>query len=219
MLSGLHHNGYSEVEATGSLSRSIQLQTYCGFGGRTLSLHPRQLLETSAAMSGLMMAIGVSEVLTRMGKGTFMRRRPNYYSLCGFDSETLQCKRSGVCAANQSFPSGHASLSMCAMMYLACYFGGKLLSSKYHMACKVVGCFTTSIPLLSWAILVGMSSIMDHWHHPGDVVSGLFLGAASAVAVYHLYFPPLWNTQARGMPYTVWALRSMPKNPAAKGQC
>jgi len=207
MLSGIGPN--SNDNGAGAL-RSIELLYLPGaFGRKTLSLQPRQLLETCAAVSGLLMTIAVSELLTEMGKGTFMRHRPNYYSLCGFNSETLQCEKArGKCAASQSFPSGHASLSMCGMMYLACYFCGKMLASKYRTTFKMVGCIMTSIPLLSWSVFVGLTRIVNHWHHPGDVAAGFALGAVSAVAVYHLYFPSFWNTQARGMPYSVSAMMS-----------
>ena len=207
MLSGMGRN--SDDNGTGAL-RSIELLSFPGaFGGKTLSLRPRRLLEASAAVSGLLMTIAVSELLTEMGKGTFLRHRPNYYSLCGFNSETLQCEKArGKCAASLSFPSGHASLSMCAMMYLACYFCGKLLASKYRSTVKTVGCIMTSIPLLSWSVFVGLTRIVNHWHHPGDVAAGFVLGAVSAVSVYHLYFPSFWNTRARGTPYTVSAMMS-----------
>ena len=94
----------------------------------TVSLLPRRMLETCAAVSGILTAYGISEGLTRMLKGTVGRRRPNFYALCHFDTETLQCMGSPkqICQAQYSFPSGHASMSACTMIFLCLYLTGRM---------------------------------------------------------------------------------------------
>ena len=173
----------------------------------TWSLHPRRMLETCAAVSGMWTAYGISEGLTRMLKGTVGRRRPVFYALCGFDLETLQCtsKPASICQAQYSFPSGHSSMSACTMIFLCCYVCGRMPRNGgcdfRWMACTV---------FLSWAVYVSWTRVHEHWHNPGDVLAGFLLGTLSALAAYRLFYPSLlWlfseqQQQQAGIPKSVW---------------
>lgn len=194
------------------------LQCCCCCNSRiNLSIPSHRLLEAAAAASGLLTSVGISECLTRLGKASFGRRRPNFYDFCDFDYATRQCAAASerVCAAQHSFPSGHASLACCAMVYLSCFFGGKILSSSssnnnrwclQQRRHKMLWCTAVATLLLSYAVFVAATRVTDHWHKPGDVLAGLLLGGATAFAVYHLYYPPLWNARAAGTPRTGGAL-------------
>lgn len=197
------------------LLRSIPLETACHYwwNGRRrvqdLQFPPHRLLEAVAALSGMLTSLGISEGLTRLGKATFQRRRPNFYEMCGFDYESQKCLASSdrVCGAQYSFPSGHASLEACAMVYLSCFFCGKILScSGIDKRYRPLSCFLTCVVFLSWAVWVAVTRVTDHWHNPGDVAAGLCLGGVTAFTVYHWYYPPLWNTLTPGRPRTLEAL-------------
>jgi membrane-associated phospholipid phosphatase len=199
------------------LLRSIPIVASCWNGPWRfhIQLSPHRLLQSVAAVSGMLTSLGISGGLTVLGKATFQRRRPNFYEMCGFAYETQQCLGSNdqVCGAQYSFPSGHASLEGCAMVYLSCFFCGKILScSSMEQRYKPLGCLLTCIGFLSWAVFVAVTRVTDHWHNPGDVAAGFCLGGVTAFTVYHLYYPPLWNTRTPGMPRTVVALVSAGSN-------
>lgn len=183
--------------------RSIQLFTVGSRSGYTVSILPRRLLETCAAVSGILTAYGISEGLTRMLKGTVGRRRPNFYALCHFDTETLQCmgQPSQICQAQYSFPSGHSSMSACTMIFLCCFLIGRM---PRH-GCFCYGRWVACTVLLSWAVYVSWTRVHEHWHRPSDVMAGFLLGTMSALAAYHLFYPSLLQPQA-GIPKAVWSL-------------
>ena len=189
---------------THSLLRSIPL-TFCWNNCIQIQLPPNRLLEAVAAVSGLLTSLGFSGCLTQVGKATFQRRRPNFYEMCQFDYETQQClaSNSQVCGAQYSFPSGQASMEGCAMMYLCCFFCGKIVSSSGNQRYKPLWCFLTCSGFLSWAVFVAVTRVTDHWHNPGDVAAGLLLGGGTALTVYHIYYPPLWNSTIAGTPHTI----------------
>ncbi len=41
------------------------------------------------------------------------------------------------------------------------------------------------------AVAVGVTRVMDYWHHPTDVLTGLLLGFSTAYGVYRTYYPSL----------------------------
>jgi len=207
-------NAEAERQVTSIPLTSLQC---CCRSRINLAIPAHRLLETAAAVSGLLTSLGVSEGLTRLGKASFHRRRPNFYAFCDFDYETQQCTGTDyrICEAQRGLPSGHASLTCCSMVYLSCYFCGKILSSNNHylQRYKMLWCIVISTILLSYAVFVAATRVMDHWHNPGDAIAGLVLGGVSAFAVYHLYYPPLWKAPAAGTPRTVWALLMQSSSP------
>ena len=46
------------------------------------------------------------------------------------------------------------------------------------------------IPMLG-AVLICITRTMDYRHHATDVIAGALIGLFLAVAVYHIYYPPL----------------------------
>ena len=85
-----------------------------------------RLVHMAAALGAFVMAIGLSEGTTVLLKLWVQRRRPNFYSLCGFEKQVLKCTAPDdlVMEANLSFPSGHSSLSCCGSTFLVWYFFG-----------------------------------------------------------------------------------------------
>ena len=142
------------------------------------------------------MATGLCEGTTQLLKLAIQRRRPNFYALCGFSMETLQCTADldHVREANFSFPSGHSSLSCCAMTFLVWYFLGK--NHTHGRFASLAIC----VVFWGWSLLVGASRLVDRWHHYDDVVAGLGLGFAVGTIVYHTWYPPVWSKYEAGMP-------------------
>lgn len=152
-----------------------------------------------AGLCALMMAIGMSEGLTQILKFVVLRRRPNFYSLCQFSKETKTCTTDfhHVLEAQLSFPSGHTSLSFCGMTILVWFLLGRLQYPKSRHKVLYLICF---LPWL-FACLVGVSRIVDYWHHVSDVVAGCLLGTTCATISYHLWYPPVLCGDA-GIPYS-----------------
>jgi len=169
-----------------------------------LQLAYQALLEAAATVSGLLTSWGLTNLLTTVTKVVVHRRRPNFYSLCKFDWETLQCTSTPhhICGAHYSFVSGHSSLSAAAMVFLSCYIVGKILhaSSSYRRRTRIFWSVLICSTLCSWAVYVATTRVLDHWHHVTDVSAGLLVGAATARAVYCSYFQK--NGQLRA-PWTM----------------
>lgn len=131
--------------------------------------------------------------------------RPNFYKLCGFDMETLDCTASeaDVTQGRMSFPSGHSSLSFFSMTLVAYYVLGKLARSK----CRKVKMFMTCVFPMGAAAFVAASRVHDNWHHPADVVAGSLIGFACSSFFYHLWYPTLWSPYA-GIPLAILAKKT-----------
>lgn len=155
------------------------------------------------AVSAFAMAIGLSEGTTVMIKLWVQRRRPNFYALCGFDISTKTCQADleHVREANFSFPSGHSSLICCGMTFLVWYLHGhyNIHSASSHPKRIHALVVYTCLPW-GWALFVAASRLVDHWHHPSDVIAGLGLGFATSTIAYHVWYPVIWNHGNAGLP-------------------
>jgi diacylglycerol diphosphate phosphatase/phosphatidate phosphatase len=160
----------------------------------------RRLIDVHAAICGLLTAVGLSEGATQLLKLYVHRRRPNYYALCGWNAELLKCTGTieNVRDASFSFPSGHSSLTNCAMTYLVCFMLSKMIASgkPRWMA------FSSVVLPWSWAAFVAASRLVDHWHHPSDILAGLLLGGLSATVSFHVWYPPVWSSRV-GLPWSL----------------
>ena len=93
--------------------------------------------------------------------------------VCGGDGSYLQCSTvlSGASLYDQffSFPSGHASESMAAAIFIAhliteIWPSGSMFAAMLKLA-----------PIV-WSLFVGASRIWDRAHHVDDVLAGFLLG-------------------------------------------
>jgi diacylglycerol diphosphate phosphatase / phosphatidate phosphatase len=157
----------------------------------------------ATVVSAFSMAIGLSEGTTVMIKLWVQRRRPNFYALCGFDIATKLCTADldHVREANFSFPSGHSSLICCGMTFLVWYLHGHYHTDSITTlpSTRLYALFTYTCLPWGWALFVGASRLVDHWHHPSDVVAGLGLGFAACTVAYHFWYPVVWSPHA-GLP-------------------
>lgn len=90
----------------------------------------------------------------------------------------------------RSFPSGHASTAFVGLTFLSLWLAGKLHlfhPGHGHAALQWI----VFIPMLG-AVLIAVTRTMDYRHHATDVIAGGILGFIVAIAIYHIYYPPLY---------------------------
>jgi diacylglycerol diphosphate phosphatase / phosphatidate phosphatase len=165
------------------------------------------------ALAALLMTLGLSEGLTQTIKMVVHRKRPNFYALCGFDptatTPTCRASANAIREAQWSFPSGHSSLSACSAVFLMWYLVSKVMTVPQQpqqrrlwwwtvSRKRMVGALIVAVGI-GWTMVVGISRLVDHWHHPSDVLAGWCLGSLVATTVFHLYYYPLWHSQV-GLP-------------------
>lgn len=177
----------------------------------TRSIREYRIGATTTVISAFSAAIGLSEGITIMIKLWVQRRRPNFYDLCGFDPTTKQCTANikHIREANFSFPSGHSSLVCCGMTFFVWYSLSAMNQQQYQqqqkttantliLSSRIKSLIVTCAPLC-WTLFVAASRLVDHWHHPSDVIAGLILGFVTSTIAYHNWYPPIWSTDA-GIP-------------------
>mmetsp|Transcript_9134 Transcript_9134/g.13009 ORF Transcript_9134/g.13009 Transcript_9134/m.13009 type:complete len:449 (+) Transcript_9134:160-1506(+) len=175
----------------------VQGNINCGFMLGSAEIH--------SLVCSFSLAIGSSEGITQVIKYFVLRKRPNFYALCGFNTSTLKCEAplDRIQEAMFSFPSGHTSLSFCGMTFLVWFLLGKLVRNA--MAARhnyIYGSFSVFVyptqkicmyacMILPWgySTYVGVTRIVDTWHHVDDVLAGCFIGTTCATIAYHLYYP------------------------------
>lgn len=158
----------------------------------------------------LLTAIGISEFITQLLKYYAGRLRPNFYSMCNFNTETLTCTATNIhliYESRLSFPSGHASLSFCGAGCLVLYFIGRFGYLRNHCyysqeegKCKSKFIFLLSFTPLLLSTHCAASRLVDNWHHPSDILAGMIIGLVCAVISYHIWFPPITIS---GMPLSI----------------
>lgn len=155
----------------------------------------------------ILTAIGMSEFVTQLFKFYVGRLRPNFYAMCGFDKATLQCTNGEEMEmeARMSFPSGHSSLSFCGMMTLVLFFVRRVglgrVGKQYSLIQYKFGVLFSFVPLL-FSFWCATSRLVDHWHHPSDIIAGSIIGSVSALIAYHLWYPHVLSSLA-GVPLSI----------------
>eukprot|EP00979_Chaetoceros_neogracilis_P016665 scaffold8947_cov297-Chaetoceros_neogracile.AAC.5 len=166
--------------------------------------------DTHSAVCVLLLSIGLCEFTTQMVKMYVGRLRPNFYQLCGFNSDTLECTANEhtIMESRSSFPSGHSSLSTAGMGVLVWFFLGRVgiglgpLRSKDAKKRQSVNrnvATVLSLTPLAWSTFVACSRLVDCWHHPSDIIAGVCLGLFFPLVMYHMWYPTIVSSQA-GVP-------------------
>ena len=158
---------------------------------------------------------GLCVLITSMGSTRFMteylkrwvgRLRPNFYGMCGFDLELLQCtveNHSLLMDARHSFPSGHSSMAFCGMTVLSFWFLGKVgmqrnfllpsrgpsrgLPTVQTAAYSKILAFLSYAPFMFIAVYIAASRIRDFYHNADDVIAGAILGIVCSLFSYHIW--------------------------------
>ena len=172
-----------------------------------------RIVNAMASLSSILTTLGLSETITQMLKVIITRRRPNFYALCKFDIATRACTSSDFwkCEGQFSFPSGHSSLAMCSSTFLSLFLVSHILRIQ-RLPCRRLLIATTVATLLGWALYVGATRLVDHYHHYDDVLAGSLLGFCVSYICFHWFFPPLWHAHV-GIPWSVLFLQ----HPACAG--
>ncbi len=147
--------------------------------------------DTHSAVCVLFTTVGMSEFITQLIKFYVGRLRPNFYALCGFDTNSLVCTNSidMQLEARCSFPSGHSSFATSGMGVLALFFLGRVgIMTAPGLANRKtkLNAFLALIPLVL-STYFATSRLFDNWHHPSDVIAGIGLGLFCSTFVYHLW--------------------------------
>jgi len=145
----------------------------------------------------LLIAHGVSFLITHSLKIFVGRFRPNFYAMCEFSTETLQCEatsHSALMNSQHSFPSGHSSESFTGMTILSLYLLGKACGRMHQQqgpaslqSCRFWILLALSPMLIAFA--VAASRLRDFMHHPSDVLTGSWIGTSCGIVAYHMWYP------------------------------
>ena len=176
------------------------------------------LASIHAGTCTLLTAIGISEFITQILKYYVGRLRPNFYSMCNFNTATLTCTNTNIhliYESRLSFPSGHASLSFCGAGCLVLYFIGRfgyLRNNRHYYSQEEGKCKSKFIFLLSFTPLLlstycATSRLVDNWHHPSDILAGMVIGLVCAGISYHIWYPPVTSYYS-GIPLSILTLSS-----------
>ena len=148
--------------------------------------------------------------------------RPYFYDECDFaDDAPYDCDHSARGDdMYKSFPSGHAAMSMCALLHTSWVLLGRarLAESARGAGCrpcakaaaraadddearrrvldptsfKIAACLCPAF--LAWWIAA--SRVYDNDHHPADVVGGAVIGGSFASLFYFRHFPSIFAVDA-----------------------
>lgn len=77
---------------------------------------------------------------------------------------------------HKSFPSGHASMSLCTCVFLLIYIWRRLPSKAPHTGRLILFLLVAALSLF-----VAVTRVMNHKHHSTDVIGGAILGVVFAL--------------------------------------
>ena len=210
---GLNHPLIDDVTVPSKLLLQMSITFPLLFLILVTQISPRcakKYFDTHSSVCVLLLSIGMSEFTTQMAKMYVGRLRPNFYALCEFDIQKLECTASEehIMESRSSFPSGHSSLSFTGMGVLVWFllgrsstgFGpfGERKRRLRKFGNPKVSAVLALLPLC-WATFVACSRLVDNWHHPSDIVAGTCIGVFFPSLVYHLYYPSFISNEA-GLP-------------------
>ena len=150
--------------------------------------------DVHAGLCVYFIAAGITVVLTDSIKLYVGRLRPNFYEMCGFSLDSLECEGEDnmILESRKSFPSGHSSFAFCAFTTISLFLLGKV-QLYYTTAFSMPEIYRKRFLLIiatlpmTYAFFVAGSRLRDNWHHPADVVAGSLIGFLSALFSYSLW--------------------------------
>lgn len=160
-------------------------------------------------------SLSLNSFTTELIKNYVGYLRPEFYDVCEPSVDYQTCIADGPHAvdARKSFPSGHASISMCSLLLLTLYVNSRFGFPEYHRQLLLkkqqlqqqhyreekilayhpaVYRFISILSLIptALALFVAVSRVRDNRHFPADVVGGSVLGASIAMFVNNLWLVP-----------------------------
>ncbi|CAF3897689.1 unnamed protein product [Rotaria sordida] len=177
----------------------------CGRRSNKTNLKQRQIdyLKTIFQTAFLfVLGIAICFLITEVGKRTIGRLRPYYITICNPIWAQIQCTKtlqtaSGPLVVSQyitnhrcdstapardiqeaklSFPSGHASYSTYAFVFLFVYFEARLVCPNIQFLKPFLQCLCIAV-----AFFTSLSRVTDNKHHATDVIGGAIIGFCIAV--------------------------------------
>ncbi len=85
-------------------------------------------------------------------------------------------------------PTGHSSWSAAGLGFTTYFLLGQL--QAFTGSGQVWKFFIAVLPGLG-AVAVACTRVIDYWHHPSDVLTGLALGFLVSFFVYRMFYPTL----------------------------
>ena len=151
--------------------------------------------------------MATTDLATDLAKNYVGRMRPFFFQKCEFDTEDSTCRlpQDQQNLLRQSFPSGHASLGTCAMLFTTLYLLGKvgnptspgrlvvpLPFGLQPLRMAPAGALVATLPmwLEGW---IACSRVHDNWHHASDVIAGAVLGGSIAIFWHSMSYPPVFS--------------------------
>ena len=141
--------------------------------------------------------------LTNIGKKTIGRLRPNFLDVCKpnknpfntlcqtfttgityvrpeIDFECTSPNKSEIDESRLSFPSGHSSTVFYTAIFLILFINRTWIK-------RSLGFFPQFVQFLlfAFASFTALSRVIDHKHHPTDVLAGTILGIVVAVSTFY----------------------------------
>jgi phosphatidate phosphatase len=113
-------------------------------------------------------------VMTDLFKNFVGHARPNFYAICGrntqFDTCNPAVSQAALTNTFQSWPSGHTTNAMHGALFCA-------LLWKKAVVSTVSWASTAALALTFVAFIVGATRIRDYVHHADDVLAGLLIAS------------------------------------------
>ncbi|KAJ1998861.1 hypothetical protein GGI04_004814 [Coemansia thaxteri] len=146
--------------------------------------------------------MGLNNTATNVIKNATGRLRPDFIDRCRpsiTDNPKLRLVNYTVCTQTdldylhegmRSFPSGHASLAFCGLMFTSLYLASHLrYNDQRGHAYKTIVFY---LPLFC-AVLIAISRTADYHHHWQDVLAGSLMGTFIGWFGYRTYFPSAFD--------------------------
>ncbi|KAI2631591.1 phosphatidic acid phosphatase type 2/haloperoxidase [Xylaria nigripes] len=188
-----------------------------------MQIRVRSFWDLNNGLLGFFYALLTSSAFQATIKAFVGGLRPNFYDICQPDSAhaTGNGNRTGlngigfrrdmwtkdVCTtknedrlrdAMQSFPSGHSTTMVAAMLYLSLYLNAKLkIFANYHTPLwKLIALV---LPLLGAVLLCG-TLIIDNTHNWYDIAGGATIGALMALASFRMVYASVFDWRFNHIP-------------------
>ena len=163
------------------------------------------------AISLFILGIGMTLLITEIGKRWIGRLRPHFIAVCNPNMNSIQCQTANgiyntidtggsFCTGNPSevedsrlsFPSGHSSYATYTMLYLIIYLQARVVFYKLRFIKPLL-----QVTAFIAAFVTCISRISDYHHRGSDVLGGIAVGAVIAIFITLVVSRVLWYLKAK----------------------
>ena len=153
-----------------------------------------------AALS-LFQTLGITILFTEFLKVYVSRPRPNFFSYCGYNSTLNKCTGSAhdVRDSHISFPSGHSSISFSSSVWILLFLRRMRKSERNGQIWYIY----IQLFYIILAAFCASSRIVDHMHHPSDVITGTVMGISFAYLIFQTQSYRIFDNTSKDIDSTV----------------